>query len=66
MTNWLLEDPSTLHPDDALLRPQLLTMVDELLAALGEVTDVERVRRSQSPSWWERLLGRRQEVTDAG
>jgi hypothetical protein len=25
-----------------------------------------RVRRSQSPSWWERLLGRRQEVTDAG
>lgn len=32
MTNWLLEDPMTLHPDDAALRPHLLAMADEVLA----------------------------------
>ena len=34
MTNWLLDDPATLHPDDAALRPRLLAMADEILAAL--------------------------------
>jgi len=31
MTNWLLEDPDTLHADDAKLRPHLLAMADEIL-----------------------------------
>ena len=32
--NWLLDDPATLHPDDAVLRPHLLAMADEVLAVL--------------------------------
>jgi hypothetical protein len=34
MTNWLLEDPLTLHYDDADLRRHLLAMAGEVLAAL--------------------------------
>ena len=34
MKNWLYDDPATLHPDDAALRPHLLKMADEVLAAL--------------------------------
>lgn len=34
LTNWLLQDPSTLHPDDAELRPHLLAMADEVLEAM--------------------------------
>lgn len=34
LDNWLLDDPSTLHPKDAELRPHLLTMADEVLARL--------------------------------
>lgn len=32
LTNWLADDPATLHPDDARLRPHLLGMADEVLA----------------------------------
>jgi hypothetical protein len=35
MTNWLLDDPATLHADDAALRPHLLAMADEVLAAIN-------------------------------
>lgn len=31
LTNWMLEDPATLHPDDAKLRVHLLAMADEVL-----------------------------------
>jgi hypothetical protein len=34
--NWLLDDPATMHPDDAKLRPHLLTMADEVLGLLAE------------------------------
>lgn len=34
MKNWLLDDPAKLHPDDAALRPHLLAMADELIAAM--------------------------------
>lgn len=34
LTNWLLDDPVTLHPDDAALRPHLLAMADEVLATI--------------------------------
>ncbi len=36
--NWLLNDATTLHPDDVVLRDHLLAMVDEWLASLGEAT----------------------------
>ena len=32
--NWLLDDPATLHPDDAAQRPHLLAMADEVIAAV--------------------------------
>jgi hypothetical protein len=35
LENWLQDDPVTLHPDDAKLRPHLLAMADEVLAAAG-------------------------------
>lgn len=34
LANWLLDDPATLHPDDAALHPHLLAMADEILDAL--------------------------------
>lgn len=34
LANWLLDDPSTLHPDDAKIRPGLLDMADEVLNAI--------------------------------
>ena len=34
MTNWMLLDPSTMHPDDAIEREQLLAMADEILELL--------------------------------
>lgn len=41
MENWLLDDPATLHPDDAKLRPHLLAMADEILLLIdGPVTPV--------------------------
>lgn len=41
--NWLENDPTTLHPDDAELRPHLLAMADEVLAFLpGKLDDVTR------------------------
>lgn len=36
MTNWLLEDPATMHPDDEALRSHLLAMADEI-AAVAEL-----------------------------
>ena len=33
LANWLLDDPATLHADDAALRPHLLEMADEVLEA---------------------------------
>ena len=33
--NWLLEDITTLHPDDVVLRENLLVAADEVLAALN-------------------------------
>jgi hypothetical protein len=35
VTNWLLKPDELLHPDDIALRPQLLAMADEVLAALA-------------------------------
>lgn len=32
--NWLDDDPATLHPDDAKLRPHLLGMADAIIAAV--------------------------------
>ena len=34
LSNWLKDDPDTLHPDDARLRPHLLAMADEVIAAV--------------------------------
>jgi hypothetical protein len=34
LSNWLLDDPATLHPHDAELRPHLLGMADEILTSL--------------------------------
>lgn len=34
LTNWLEEDPASLHPDDVALRPRLLAMADEVIAAV--------------------------------
>lgn len=34
--NWLEKDPATLHPDDARLRPHLLSMADEVIAAVRD------------------------------
>jgi len=43
LTNWLLEDPATLHPDDQALRPHLLAMADEVIAAVRrQLADDER------------------------
>ena len=38
LTNWLLEDPSTLHPQDAALRPHLLAMADEVIEVVSQIT----------------------------
>lgn len=35
LTNWLLNDESTLHVDDLALKPHLLAMADEVLDALA-------------------------------
>lgn len=43
LDNWLLEDVTQLHPDDAARRPHLLAMADEVIAAVrgdaDEMTD---------------------------
>lgn len=39
MTNWLLDDPATLHPDDQALRPHLLAMAAEVLKAIPAETE---------------------------
>jgi hypothetical protein len=36
LTNWLEEDPATLHPADAGRRPHLLAMADEVIAAVHD------------------------------
>jgi hypothetical protein len=36
LDNWLEEDPATLHSDDARLRPHLLAMADEVIAAVRD------------------------------
>jgi hypothetical protein len=41
LTNWLLDDPRDLHPKDAALRPHLLAMADEVLAAADDVARLE-------------------------
>jgi hypothetical protein len=38
--NWLDDDPATLHPDDAEIRPHLLAMADEVIAAAHVTTAV--------------------------
>lgn len=40
MTNWLEADPATLHDEDALLRPHLLAMADEVLALMKAEIDL--------------------------
>ena len=34
LTNWLEDDPATLHPDDAVRREHLLAMADEVISAV--------------------------------
>lgn len=39
LDNWLLEDPAQLHPDDAALRPHLLAMADQVIAAVRDACE---------------------------
>ena len=46
-TNWLLDDPATLHPDDVTARADLLHMANEILALLETPAPAtEHVRKS--------------------
>lgn len=39
LTNWLGDDPATLHPDDKPVQQGLLGMADEILALLDRPPD---------------------------
>lgn len=39
LTNWFLDDPTTLHRDDLAQREGWLSMADEVLAAIQDEVD---------------------------
>jgi hypothetical protein len=44
--NWFTHDPSKMHPDDAARLPHLLTIADEVLAAIADA-DLQPVMKAE-------------------